>query len=321
MGYNPKLYTKIREDFEKSRLKRIEEAEARKQELHDRFPEIAEIDRALAKAGVAVMGAAISGGDVEKKIAQLKKDNLEMQKIRAEFLEKHGYPADYSDIKYNCSLCLDTGFDGKKMCNCIKTAIVMESLKNSGLGNLVNLQSFDNFSLDYYKNDPIIYEDMQLALNRAKGFAESFSSNRPQNLLLMGSTGLGKTHISTAIAKRVIERGFDVLYESAQNIFSDFEFDKFKSNDKQSANSNRYLECELLIIDDLGTEINNQFYTACLYHIVNTRLNQGLSTIISTNLSQSEIKTRYTDRLASRFFGEFQLILFRGKDIRAQKIK
>ncbi len=320
MGYNPEVYANIRREFEAARLKRIEEAEERALELRARFPEIAEIDNALATAGSRIMQAAISGGDIEKKIAQLKEDNLQIQKARAEFLESHGYPADYSDIKYNCKLCLDTGFDGKKMCSCLKSALVYESMKASGLENLTKTQSFDTFSLDYYKNDPAIFKTMEFILSEAKSFAESFSVGSGESLLLMGGTGLGKTHLSTSISKAVIERGFDVMYEIAQNIFSDLEFEKFHS-DGEAKVLGRCLGCDLLVIDDLGAELKSQFAVSCLYNIVNTRLNKGLSTIVSTNLSQKEIKDRYTDRMASRFFGQFRLMLFRGNDIRAQKLK
>ena len=137
-------------------------------------------------------------------------------------------------------------------------------------------------------------------------------------------TGLGKTHLSSACAKAVIDRGFDVVYESAQNIFSDFEYERFNrgyNTDAQNEKTARYFETDLLIIDDLGTEVTNQFTTACLYNIVNTRMCTGKGMIINTNLKKEELVAKYQDRITSRLFGEFEICLFMGKDIRSQKLR
>ena len=139
----------------------------------------------------------------------------------------------------------------------------------------------------------------------------------------MGNTGLGKTHLSTSIASSVIEKGYDVVYETAQNLISTFSNERFHSygNVDKSGGSSRYFECDLLIIDDFGTEESNQFSVACFYNLINTRSNNSLPIIINTNLTRGDIKARYTDRIASRLFGEYLVLGFPGVDIRMQKLR
>lgn len=157
---------------------------------------------------------------------------------------------------------------------------------------------------------------MERNLRIARSFSENFARHH-DNLLLIGTTGTGKTHISTAIAKEVISQGFDVLYDSVQNIINDFETDKFRSgyNNTESA-SEKYLECDLLIIDDLGTEFSNQFTVSCLYNLLNTRINHGKATVISTNLSPEELSSKYEGRIYSRLIGRSTVLLFEGGDHR-----
>ena len=158
---------------------------------------------------------------------------------------------------------------------------------------------------------------MEHNLKVAKDFAEGFTRDS-KNLLLIGNTGTGKTHISTAIAKTVIEKGYEVLYDSSQNIVSAFEQDRFKSGyGPCEPKGDKYLECDLLILDDLGTEFVNQFTVSCLYNLLNTRINKGLSTVISTNLSPAELSSKYEDRIYSRIVGcDSQILLFGGSDRR-----
>jgi DNA replication protein DnaC len=185
------------------------------------------------------------------------------------------------------------------------------------MGNLIDKQCFENFNLGVYKSNPEVAARMERNLRIAKAYAENFTRHH-DNLLLIGTTGTGKTHVSTAIAKVVISQGFDVLYDSAQNIINDFENDKFRSGycNTESASA-KYLECDLLIIDDLGAEFVSQFSVAALYNLINTRQNKGLSTIISTNLSGPELAGKYDGRIYSRIVGADYIVLrFEGNDYR-----
>ena len=232
-------------------------------------------------------------------------------------LVKLGYPEDYTEVHYVCKECSDTGFINTKMCSCLKQLLITKNIQSSGMGKLIDKQSFDNFDLDWYKSNPDHYEHMTRNLKIAKSFANNFARHQ-DNLLLIGTTGTGKTHISTAIAKNVISQGFDVLYDSAQNIIADYETDRFKSGYGTSETiSGKYTECDLLIIDDLGTEFINQFSISVLYNLLNTRINKGLSTIISTNLSATELAGKYEGRIYSRMIGaDYTVLRFDGKDHR-----
>jgi DNA replication protein DnaC len=203
----------------------------------------------------------------------------------------------------------------------MRRALILAACESSGLGILMQTQSFQSFSLDYYAEGQE-RETMARNLALMQQYAESFAENE-DNLILCGATGLGKTHLSTAVARRVIERGFDVYYTTALQMFSDFEHARFGTGTgaAPSVPITRYTECDLLILDDLGTEVSNQFTNSCLYLVLNNRINLRRPTIISTNLSGREIKARYTDRIASRILGDFKPLIFIGTDIRRQKLK
>ena len=202
----------------------------------------------------------------------------------------------------------------------MKQALVEEGIRSSGIGRLIHHQSFDNFSLSYYEKDKADLDRARYALSRAKSYAEGFGP-ASGNLLLVGGTGLGKTHLSTAIARTVLERGYDVVYETIGNVMADFEYDRFKAGyGVTEMKGERYLACELLVLDDLGTEQTTPFVTSTLYHLINTRLNHGKQTVINTNLAGSELKEQYGERIASRLLGEYELLFLSGQDIRMQKL-
>jgi DNA replication protein DnaC len=263
------------------------------------------------------MAAALRGGNVDDAVAAMREENESLRRMRGELLVQAGYPADYTDIRYRCEACGDTGFIGTKMCACMRRELVLAGYESSGIGRLMQSQSFDTFSLDYYPAQD--RGGMEANYRTLREFAAHFDSRRGENYLLIGTTGLGKTHLSTSVARLVIDSGFDVVYDTAQGVFSAFEAAQFGRD--EDAGEEKYLRCELLILDDLGTELTNNFTVACLYNIINTRLNNHLSTIINTNLTHSELRTRYADRITSRLFGEFRPLLFTGSDIRREKLK
>ena len=307
--YSYENYDLVKAEIENRRQKAISLADMRNLELRSKSAEIAEIDKELSGTGLLIFKTACSGGD----IIPIKNRNEELNKKRREIIKSLGYPEDYTEVQYFCRKCSDTGFiGGSKMCSCMRELLVIKNIAASGMGKLIEKQSFDNFSLELYKSDPELYERMKYNVDTARKFAENFS-NEGGNLLLVGGTGTGKTHLSSAIAREVITRGFDVLYDSTQNIIGEFEADKFKSGyGPYEPKSTKYMECDLLILDDLGTEFTNQFTVSCLYNLLNTRLNRGLSTIISTNLGAEELASRYEDRIYSRIIGRDSTILFFG---------
>ena len=318
---NP-AYTRIREEYATKYLIAREEADLRRAEVHLAIPEVAEIDRALGRTGLSLMEASMQGDDVQARIAAVRKTNEELRRTRAELLAAHGYPADYTEARYECPLCNDSGFLDTKMCGCMRKKLIEAGFEASGMGNLLREQSFENFDLTYYQNDPAAARRMEQILARTKQYAETFEAGKSGNLVLFGGTGLGKTHLSSAVARGVIERGCDVFYVSAVSMLSDFERERFgnSAGGETGVDTGVYFACDLLIIDDLGTEVNNQFTTSVLYNVINTRLNRRQSTVINTNLTQDEFRKRYWDRITSRVLGEYTVLPFLGTDVRAQKL-
>ena len=321
MAYNKQSYQRVRELYRTKYLLAEEEAARRTEELHRKSPALKALDRTLSLTGIKVAMAALgTGEEYKKKLAEVEKENKELQARRAAILLELGYPADYTNPPYECDKCKDTGFVEAKMCECMRRELILAAFENSGIGALLRTQSFDTFQLDYYTvGEERDLMARNLALLRA--YAEGFSAGS-DSLILCGATGLGKTHLSTALARRLIERGFDVYYTTALQMFGDFEHARFgtEMGMESVVSLDRYTNCELLILDDLGTEVSNQFTNSCLYMVLNERINKGLPTVISTNLSGKEIKQRYNDRIASRILGDFKPLLFVGTDIRRQKL-
>ncbi len=312
--YSYENYDKVKFEIEKRRRDAVARADSRSAELRERSEELRKIDDELSGTGLLLFKTACAGGD----IAPIRERNQRLVTERKKLIMSLGYPEDYTDVKYTCESCSDTGFiNGTKMCSCFREALIKATIASSGIGELIDKQTFDNFDLDWYKGEERVLENMTANLAAAKAYVKNFPKKR-SNLLLIGKTGTGKTHISTAIAREIISQGFDVVYDSAQNIVSDFESDKFKSGYGNTApKSEKYLECDLLIIDDLGTEFSSQFTVSCLYNLLNTRANRAMATIISTNLSAEELARKYEDRIYSRLVGVgTRILVFEGRDRR-----
>ena len=320
MGYNKDNYKRIRTAYQTKYLNALEIAQQRTAQLHRESEEVARIDRLLSQTGAKIAMAALGTGENYRELlAKVERENLELQRIRAELLVAMGYPADYTKPPYECPDCEDSGFVGVKMCDCMRRELVLAAYETSGLGALMRTQSFESFNPDFYVGEERAM--MQKNFELLKAYAEGFGA-QSDNLILCGATGLGKTHLSTAVARRVIERGYDVYYATALQMFSDFERTRFGTgmDTESTADISRYTDCDLLILDDLGTEVTNQFTNSCLYQVLNTRINLHRPTVISTNLTGKEIKARYTDRIASRILGDFKPLLFVGTDVRRQKL-
>ena len=323
MGYSAEVVKKVREDFENRRADAVRLAESHRNEVALKNPAVLEIDKALSMTGLSVYKASIAGTEgLEARIEAIKKENLELQAAKRQLLSDLGYAENYLDIKYSCDKCNDTGYVGINMCSCMKKALVKEAYNHSGLGKVLNSQTFKNFDLSYYAegNDR---EHMSGILEMAKKYVSDFGKpDKESNLLFMGTTGLGKTHITTAIAKGVIDKAYDVVYDSAQNIIRAFESERFDKDERAGLETQRYFDCDLLIIDDLGTEFKNSFTQSCLYNLLNSRINAGKAMIISTNLeSKDQFIIDYDERISSRLIGNFRPYKFVGKDIRLAKVR
>ena len=332
MAYNSKVVQKVLGVFDNKYKTAMADAEKRKRELYDKIPEIFDIDKKLSGTYKELAGILFpAANDFDVKINEAKKKNQDLLKKRKLLLEKAGYPENYTEPVYECNICEDTGYKGDSMCDCFRKALAAESINHSGLGRVMKNQTFENFNLNYYdkkiSSDKLIkespYKHMKSISDECKKFAENFGAeqNNPdefaKNLMFIGATGLGKTHLSSAVAYEVIKKGFDVFYDSAQSILYSFEKERFSRAGTFDADIiERYMTCDLLIIDDLGTEYSGNMAVSSLYNLINMRLLDNKSMIISTNLTGSEMQAKYDERIMSRIFGEFTILNFIGEDIR-----
>lgn len=316
MAYRKEILHKVRQDYNQKRTRALGDAANRLSALHEQYPDLAAIDSALAKTGMNLVQEIVKGSEgINERIAAVRLENERLQKDRADMLVFYGFSPDYTDVKYECTKCQDTGYVETEPCLCYKKALAKEALDYAGLSRLAAKQSFDSFDLKYYQGDNRAM--MEKVLASCKRYADGFHA-KADSLLFIGNTGLGKTHLSTSIAVEVVNKGHEVVYTSAPNLFSALEAEKFGR--EASLTMQEVLDAEFLLIDDLGTEnpsaLNNNF----LYNIVNTRLITAKPTLINTNLMPADLMKRYTDRLASRLLGEYAVLRFVGNDIRLQKI-
>lgn len=327
MALDGKVLARAIDRYEAQTRRRARNTAQLRREIYEKAPRVRQIDRLLAETAAGAVAQALSGGgDPTAAVEALRDENLALQAERAELISELGYPFDCIDDKPECTLCSDRGFVGSKPCTCLMRVYADEQRKE--LSSLLNIdrENFDSFSLDYYDDEPgpngnSPRKHMQMVYTACLRYADRFSRNG-ENLFLSGKTGLGKTFLSACIAARVSEKGFSVVYETAVNLTAQCErahFDRGADNREAEADMRRYLSCDLLILDDLGTELITSFSIAALYDVINSRLRTGRSMVISSNFSIDDIRKKYSPQIASRLEGEFENLKFYGKDIRLIK--
>ncbi len=275
------------------------------------------IDSELSKIGAELAITALSGNVA--RLEQMQKLSLALTSEKAEILKN----ADVRDIEYECDICKDTGYVGGKICECIKREAASVMSNELSLKMPLEKSSFEAFDLKYYsdketKNGENPRRRMTSILKLCREYAIDFDEKTSKNLMFFGDAGLGKTHLTLAIVKEVIAKGYLPIYASAENLFTSIEAEKFDGEGRGVYQ--QVLNCDLLVIDDLGAEMTTAFTKSVLYNIVNTRLLSGKPTIINTNLTMKEIEAKYTPRISSRFLGEYNCNKFLGEDIRQQKL-
>ena len=332
MSYDPNVLRRAVERLESGRRSRSDQLERRRAEAYRREPRLELLDRELQSTMSRLMATALRRGESPVKAIQaIREQNLDLQRERAVLLGGMGLAEDALDDKPACPLCGDTGWRGAQMCSCLQKLCAQEQIKE--LSKLLDLgeQSFDTFRLDYYSQTPYPgmggspRANMELVYEVCLNYAQKFDKFKFKNLFLSGPPGLGKTFLSACIARTVSENGFSVVYDTAGNIFAQYEAKKFlrDSDDGREARdeTRRYLNCDLLILDDLGSELTTQFTQSALYELINTRLVGGRHTVISSNLSMEEAARRYSPQIASRLAGEYHVLHFFGDDIRLLKMR
>ena len=301
------------------RKKAETENEERIREINEKIPQIREINEVIFNTGKELISIISNGKgkDISDKVEQLKQYNLGAQAMSRKILAEYGYPEDYLDMHYTCPKCCDRGYNGSKFCDCFKTICGKLAADELNKNSQLSLSSFDSFSLTYYSGEN--YSAMKKILEYTMQYAATFTPDS-KSILMFGQTGLGKTHLSLAIANKVLEKGYGVIYDSAINILRSIEKEHF-SHDHSSEMIDIVMDTDLLILDDLGTEYETPFYNATIYNIINTRLNRRKPSIISTNLDFSGISRRYDKRVMSRIISEYSCLEFKGEDVRLQKRK
>lgn len=322
MGYGKKIYEDARAELERRRQNAENAAEERLELFYRQCPEARDIREAISRNAAGAAKAVVQGGNVR---AELEKLHSRANELNAEYdrlLAQAGLTREDVSPRYSCPVCRDTGFVDGKLCECFRQ--LQRSLAYEKLSMDVPLEkcTFSSFSLSYYQNDPQAYRQMEKILETCKTYAEKFRKSS-SSLLFKGGTGLGKTHLSLAIAGEVIGKGFGVIYGSAQNFAVALEKERFDRREQEDVDDthSQLLSCDLLILDDLGTEFSSSYVNAALYDIVNSRMLADKPTIISTNLSMKELESRYSERFASRITGYYGKLEFLGSDVRIEARK
>lgn len=320
MSYSEETYTKAKRILKK----RADDAEMlasiRSEEIRETLPEVDDIQKQLAKIGLEISKIFFYSGDKDAKIDELRQKSEMLTAKRSAILKKNGYSENAMQPQYVCPACHDSGFISGRLCSCHRQ--LLKDIMKSEISKFAPLDkcTFDNFKLDYYSSDALDNSIVPRAkaekvFETARKYAQNFTADS-KNLMFIGGTGLGKTHLSLAIANVVINRGYSVCYGTSQNICEDLQSEQFGRGDQGYYNKDMVLGADLLVLDDLGTEIDSQYSIANLYNIINSRILSGKPTIISTNFNIPALEKRYDHRITSRLTGEYVMFHLFGSDIR-----
>ena len=322
MAYSSEVVRRARARLAEAREDRERENREHLRIAYEQAPRLREIDRQLRLTMARAAQAVFAGGDAESLMAQARAENRQLQRER-EWILDTTFEEGFLDETPICPTCSGTGYVGSSMCECLLELCRQEQKKELTFLS-AGRENFDQFRLDYYPDrvDPkwgvnvrtVMDKTYQTCRRYAYGFNE-----KSGNLLFSGDTGLGKTFLSACIARTVADRGYSVVYESAGHLFSNLERAKFSGDEQARMDAKKYNDCDLLIVDDLGTEMPGQFVTAALYALVNDRLLSGKAMIVSTNLTVDDLSRRYSPQIASRLRGSFMRVAFLGDDIRVKK--
>lgn len=323
MGYSADVMQRARARLANAKADRESENLRHRLDAYERVPRLKQIDQELRRSmALAAKSIFATGQDVAVSMAQVRQANQALQEERRALIDAH-FEEGYLDDAPICDKCGGNGYVGSTMCECLTELCRQEQRKEMTLLS-GGKESFNQFRLDYYSDavDPKLGVSPRVVMEKTfrtcKAYASDFSG-RAENLLLSGNTGLGKTFLSACIARMVADKGFSVVYETASHLLSTMERARFNGDETARRDMEKYVECDLMIIDDLGTEMGGQFTNSALYSVINERILSKKATIISTNLNSEDLENRYSSQIASRLLGCFRRIAFVGEDIRRLK--
>ena len=333
----------ILKEYQFKRDIKRDELDERIKRIYKKYPDIELITKEIQKNGLEMTKLAVSifsMNDDEKKDINRKIDSLEEKETflinrKKELFRKYGIDEKELEMQYDCTRCNDTGFlESGKKCNCLKQRLINEAYKNSNMLNLLKRENFDTFNLDIFPDEEINGVNIRKSMSRIMKEAYNYSINFPNvsklssqdgkdNMIFIGNAGLGKTFICSCIAKEILDRGYTVIYQTSFNLLEVIEKYKFRQEDYSYEvfdNYEKIFSCDLLIIDDLGTEMQNSFTVSEIFNVINSRIINNKKTIISTNMNFKELRRTYTDRIVSRILGSYKYYTFIGKDLRFLKL-
>ena len=310
-----KIYDKLRED-EARTLK------LRKTEISKKYPEIIDLDNKIQKLSLQIAVSVLKSNNSEKLLDNFKENITDLRIKKCEMLVEKGYDPEYLNLHYHCNNCKDTGFIGNVKCNCYKQKLIKLYYKNSELENIIKFNNFNNFDLNLFSTHKLGEEKFSPRKNMENNLEYILKDYIPNflnictNMLFYGNPGSGKTYLSYCISKAILDMGCLVIYKTSDELINNLRDIRFNNNSELEA---LILDCDLLIIDDLGAEHLNEFSITELFNIINKRILTNKKILISTNLTLPGITKQYSERIASRLIGEFRLCKFYSEDIRIKK--
>ncbi len=328
MGLSDKQYNDIMFEYDRIRTRNRRTLDTRTEKLYKSFPELKKIRDDLAMLSIEQAKAELTAsGQTEETRETYYRKYEELIRRKTEILAKAGYPKDFLDSIYTCTDCKDTGYINGKPCHCLQQKKIEILYSNSNLKYILEAENFNTFSEEYY-DDTTVHENLSITprenIRRIREICQNFIADFDklyENILFYGPTGVGKTFLTHCIAKELLDSGHTVIYLTSLQLFDILEKNKFDKEEQHTTNEQitYILDSDLLIIDDLGTELSNSFTTSKLYYLMEERHSKRRSTIISTNLSFRDIRERYSERILSRFTGNYDIKQIVGMDIRIQK--
>ncbi len=323
MGLNTSQYDALMREYDKTRLIHKRELDERTQEIYNKIPRIKDINDSISSISIA--GAKRMLLENLGTTEEIKMQIEFLSKEKASLLRSNGYPEDYLSMRYTCNTCKDTGYENGHKCHCLRNSIIEILYQQSNIKEVLQRENFDTFSFAYYDNTTkdaatglTALQNMHETVKTCRTYIDEFNSTY-RNLFLYGATGVGKTFLTNCIAKELIDSSHSVIYVSAIRLFeilADTTFKKSYEVNELNALATNLLECDLLIIDDLGTELVNSFTASALFNCINERHLRQKSVIISTNLSLPELRANYSERVFSRITSNYTLLKLYGEDLR-----
>ncbi|MCR4956415.1 MAG: ATP-binding protein [Lachnospiraceae bacterium] len=320
MALTNSQYDSLRREYDKRQFESHRRVTDHIEELYKKSPRIKEIDQSIASLSVK-QAQKLLEGDTHALI-DLKGSLHNLNKEKDSLIQSLGFQPDYIEPTYHCPDCKDTGYVNGKKCHCFTQAAIDLVYTQSNLRQVLHKENFEHFDLSLFSDadiDPITNlsprENMELALHKCKNFVQHFKEQH-LNLLLLGPTGVGKTFLSNCIAKELLDGGYSVIYFTSTSLFDVFHNNAYNRTSGAQDSYQNIFNCDVLIIDDLGTEVANSYTTSQLFMCINERIMRGKSTIISSNLSMGEISETYSERTSSRIYKNYDLVRLVGNDLR-----